>query len=107
MSKPFDASLKDLIESYPADWLFFLGLGPATTVEVIDADVSTVSGAADKVLRVVADRPWLLHLELQASPKTALDEQLLWYNVLVGHRQKLPVRTVLVLLRPAADSPAL
>ena len=107
MPKPFDASLKDLIESYPADWLSFLGLGTAAAVEAIDADVSTVSGAADKVLRIAADPPWLMHIELQAGAKSGLDEWLHWYNTLVGHRQRLPVRTVLVLLRPAADAPGL
>ncbi len=30
---------------------------------MIDADIATVSGAADKVLRVAADPAYLLHLE--------------------------------------------
>ena len=30
---------------------------------VIDADIATVSGAADKVLRVEARPPYILHLE--------------------------------------------
>ncbi len=34
MAKPFDASGKDLITEYPADWLAFLG-GPAVPIEVI------------------------------------------------------------------------
>ncbi|HZT81463.1 MAG TPA: hypothetical protein VFA26_14640, partial [Gemmataceae bacterium] len=100
----FDASLKDLFAGYPADWLSFLGL-PAAEAEVIDADVSTVSADADRVLRVGADDPWLLHVELQSSPRSDPGEQLQWYNTLLRHRHRLRVRTVVVLLRPEADSP--
>lgn len=104
MSKPFDASLKDLIAGYPSDWLSFLSIS-ATEVEIIDADVSTVSADADKVFRIASDHPFLLHLELQSSPRTEPSEQLQWYNTLLRHRHRLPVRTIILLLRPEADSP--
>jgi hypothetical protein len=104
MSKPDDASLKDLIATYPADWAALVGTPPAA-VEVIDADVSTVTAAADKILRLGDPEPWLLHIELQSSPRTNLAEQLHWYNTLLRHRHGQRVRTVLVLLRPSADSP--
>ena len=107
MSRPYDASLKELIERYPADWLSLTGLAALASPEVIDADVSTISAAADKVLRVGEATPWLMHFELQSSPKSELAEQLHWYNALLRHRHRLLVRTVLVLLRPAADSPGL
>ena len=51
MPQPFDATTKDLVELHPEDWLAYLGL-PRAPVEVVDADVSTVSAAADKVLHV-------------------------------------------------------
>jgi predicted transposase YdaD len=107
MSGTFDASLKELIERYPADWLALTGRTASGAVQVIDADLSTVSAAADKVIRVPDSAPWLLHLEMQSSPKSALPRHLHWYNALLGHRHELRVRTVLVLLRPAADSPQL
>jgi predicted transposase YdaD len=107
MSKPFDATLKDLIAAYPRDWLAFLGAPAAGGVEVIDADISTVSAAVDKVLRVLDPVPWLLHLELQSSSRTELAEHFQWYNTLLRHRYRQPVRTAVVLLRPAADSPTL
>jgi predicted transposase YdaD len=47
MSKPFDASLKELIEGYPADWVRLVTGAPPPAVDVIDADVSSVSAAAD------------------------------------------------------------
>lgn len=107
MSRPYDASLKELIERYPADWLALAGLTAQASPEVIDADISTVTAAADKVLRVGDATPWLMHFELQSSPKSELAEYLHWCNALLRHRHRLLVRTVLVLLRPAADSPGL
>ena len=55
------------IGKYPADWLAYLGIKPSIPVEVIDADLSTVTTQADRVLLVHDTEPWLLHLELQAS----------------------------------------
>jgi hypothetical protein len=50
--KVYDATLKHLVEARPADWLTYLGLATGTQVGAVDADVSSVSAAADKVLRV-------------------------------------------------------
>ncbi len=107
MAKPFDTSLKELIERYPADWLPLAGLAVTGPIEVIDADVATITAAADKVLHLRGQPPWLLHLELQSSAESDLAERLQWYNVLLRHRHGRRVRTVLVLLRPAADAPGL
>ncbi|MCY2966008.1 MAG: hypothetical protein NT069_20650 [Planctomycetota bacterium] len=102
MSKPYDAILKHLPEDYPQDWAQFVGVnGP---VSVIDADISTVTAAAaDKVLRVDEPDPWILHLEFQAGHDATLSRRLLNYNVLLGVRHALPVRSVAILLRPRAD----
>jgi hypothetical protein len=74
---------------------------------VIDADLATVTAASDKVVRVLDAPPWLLHLELQAAHETNLARRLHWYNTLLHYRHEQRVRTLLVLLRPAADSPQL
>jgi predicted transposase YdaD len=50
----YDAALKDLIETRPADWLPLLGL-PVGPVTLVDADLVTVSAEADKVIRVAED----------------------------------------------------
>jgi predicted transposase YdaD len=107
MPKPFDATLKELIEAYPRDWLAQLGLASLVPVDVIDADLSTVTTQADKVLRVHDVDPWLFHLELQASRDSHLSGRLHRYNVLLHYRHDLPVHTVLVLLRREADDPGL
>jgi hypothetical protein len=105
--KRFDASLKHLFETYPQDWLAYLrphlGVPSAGPAKLIDSDVSTVSAAADKVLHVGGRESWLLHLELQSSHFHRLAEQLLLYNVLLSDRHDLPVRSVVLLLRPEAD----
>ena len=93
MSKPFDATLKHLPEVYPQHWARLVGVPVSAPVAVIDADVSTVTAAADKVLRVDEPDPWLLHLEFQASYDAALSQRLLRYNVLLGARQGRPKST--------------
>jgi hypothetical protein len=107
MPKAFDASLKHLIEAYPADWVRCAGVQPKGPVRAIDADVSAVTAGADKVLHVAEAAPWLLHLEVQASRDAQLPDRMLEYNVLLKRRHKIPVRSLVVLLRPAADGPEL
>ncbi len=107
MARPFDTALKQLIETYPADGMPLAGLRTESAISVIDADIATIAAAADKVLQVQESPPWLLHFELQSSGETRLAERVHWYNALLRHRHGVPVRSVVVLLRRAADSPAL
>ncbi len=105
--KPLDPTLKSLVEIGPDDWTVLAG-EPAAPTRIIDADIATVSGAANKVLRVEAKPPYLLHLEFVAGHDAAnLPSALNKRNVLLDDRHGLLVRTVVVLLKPAADSPAL
>jgi predicted transposase YdaD len=97
----FDATLKTLLEAGPADWAKLLGV-PASHVELIDADTSTVSGAADKVLRLTGPPDSILHLEFQVGPDSEKPQKLNVYNSILEDRTGLPVRTVLILLRPEA-----
>ncbi len=104
--KPFDPTLKTLVETSPEDWPALAGL-PVGPTEVIDADIATVSGAGDKVLRVRAANPYLLHLEFQSGHDTsALPEDMHVRSALLHKRHRLPMHSVAVLLRPEADSPA-
>jgi hypothetical protein len=105
MPKPFDATLKDLVTQYPADWLALAGFSTTGPVEVLDADLSAVTAASDKVLLIREEPPWLLHLEMESSYKAEMSEHLFWHHALLAHRQKMLVRSIVLLLRPAADSP--
>jgi hypothetical protein len=106
-TKPYDPTLKALVETEPGAWPAFLRCAVGTT-EVIDADIATVSGAADKVLRVAADPPYLLHLEFVAGHDVVgLPRKVHVRNGLLEDRHDLPVRSAALLLHPGAHSPQL
>jgi hypothetical protein len=99
MPKPFDATLKSLIRNHPADWLRHLGVPITAPPQVLDADLSAVSAAADTLIRV-GDR--VVHIDLEAGPDADLATRMLLYNVLAHRQTGLPVRSVVVLLRSNA-----
>jgi len=103
MAKQYDATLKQLVESRPRDWLQLLGIPATTGVQVLDADVSSITAAADKVIRVEDVQPFLVHLEFQLRFDSWLDLRVLFYNVVLRWRHRLPVRSVVILLNPGAD----
>jgi predicted transposase YdaD len=104
-SKPYDVTAKDLMEDYPADWVSVLGPWQVQTATWIDTDVSTVSAASDKILKVEdGSTTWLLHVEAQANHDLELAQRVYFYNTLFHYRHKLLVRSVIVLLRPEASA---
>jgi predicted transposase YdaD len=107
VAKSYDATLKQLVDAYAADWLTFLsprlGLPPGAGFEPIDADLSSVSPQADKLFRLTAPATGLVHLELQTGPDTELPDRLLLYNVLAHHRHGGPVHSAVLLLRRQAS----
>jgi predicted transposase YdaD len=102
MSKPFDATLKGMLEESPGDWPVLAGF-PRGEAEVIDADISTFTVAADKVIRVRGTTDWIMHVEFQAGPDASLPRRLQVGNTLLDDRHGLLVRSVAVLLRPEAN----
>jgi predicted transposase YdaD len=104
-TKPFDVTLKELIEEAAAAWPELLGPWPFRRVEIVDADLSTVVAAADKVMRVYSDDyDWLLHVEAQAGHGLGLPERIFEYNTLLRRRHRLLVRSVVLLLRREANA---
>ena len=107
MATPFDATAKTPVEIGPRDWLTLLGL-PATACEVIDADLSTVSTEADRLIRVLAPKAYIVHIEFQTGHDgAAFPPRGPRYNVISFEEYGLPIETCVFLLRPEADSPAL
>jgi len=100
MPKPFDATLKELIRRYPADWLAHLGIPFRAPPEVISAELSTVTAAADILIRV---GNLVVHIDVESGPDESLARRMLLYNVLAHYRTNLPVRTIAVLLRSNAQ----
>lgn len=106
MSKPYDATTKVLLEENPAAWLRLAGIEVSSPITLLESDLSTITTDADKLFRVEADDPWIVHLELQSGHDSQLPLRGVRYGVLADYAHGLPVQTVFVLLRPAADSPA-
>jgi hypothetical protein len=107
VSKPYDATGKELLQTDPVGWAAFLGaVRPPDRVKLIDSDLSTVTAAADKVIRIEDDAPWLLDVEFPSWRDPAAPRQLLKYHALLHERHRLPVASVLVVLAADADSPA-
>ena len=105
---PYDATTRVLLGTRPQDWLTFLGLSPDAPVELLDTDLSTVSAAADGVLRVGGNAPEVLHIEFESGHTgKQLPRRLLRYGVLLGDTLNLPVRSVAILLSKEANSPDL
>jgi hypothetical protein len=95
MSKPFDATMRQLLELEPAAWLRFLHV-PLTDpdyVRVIDSNISTITAEADKVLWVDGDEPWIEHIELQAGRDIGLPDRVHHYNTSLGRAHSVPVHT--------------
>jgi predicted transposase YdaD len=107
MPGPIDNALKHLTELSPQDWVV-RGGWPAAPAAVIDADIATLSGATDKVIRVSGPSDWLLAVDFQAGHDTAAKlPDLMLYNSALFKRHGLLVRSLLVVLHPGADSPRL
>ena len=86
MAKPSDPTIKTLVEITPGDWLKLTGHRLAPT-RVIDADVGTIRGAADKVILVEDTPRYLLHLDFQAGHDSAkLPPRLRLYNSVMDDR---------------------
>jgi hypothetical protein len=107
MPLPFDATLKDLVGRHLADFTALLGLsGPAPTT-VLNVDLSTVSAATDLAVGFGDPPDRIADLNFQASADADLPRRVRLYNALLHHRYRVPVHSIVVLLRPAADDAGL
>lgn len=105
MPKPFDATTRLLSQTRPSDWIAYLGLPPGNAT-LLDTDLSTVSLAADRIVRVESGAmPYLLHLEFESGKDTAsVPFRLLQYSVNTKARFGVPVVSAVFLLHKASDS---
>jgi len=103
----FDVSTKELVWNDPTAWLERFGIGPPGPLDVIESDITALTAAADKVIRVGGSEPYLVNIELQSSHQSDLVETVWFRQVALFHRHRVPVLTVLVLLRKEANSPSL
>ncbi len=99
-----DIALKHSLSTWPGDWARFLGVPEGVAVEAVDVDLSAISQMADKLLKVSAEKPFLIHVEPQSYPDDELDLRMLQYNATAARRERLPVQSVAVLLHKGALS---
>src|ERR1700680_920075 len=98
MPGPIDDALKHMTELSPQDWVVRGGwrAAPAT---LIDADIATITGAADKVICVAGPPDWLLAVDFQAGhDAVAKLPDLLLYNTALYKRHRLRVHRLAVIL---------
>jgi len=81
-----------------------LGATAVREVRLIDAEASTVSAAADKAMWIDSGAfQWILHPDLLSGRDLTVPRKIWWYNSVFHKRHDCLVRSVLLLLRPAAD----
>jgi predicted transposase YdaD len=112
MSKPYDATIKQLLADFATDWVEWIvpGLGMPADTKVVpfDPELSTVQLAADKVFRLEPPARGLLHVEFQTTWGGKLPARLHTYNTILHDRyEDEPVYSVAILLRKDADATAM
>jgi hypothetical protein len=107
MPKPYDVTTKELMAQDPGSWMKYLHLRTGDPIRVMSTDVSTTAAETDQVYRIVGNRPYLVHTEMQHRWDATLPRRLWRYNALLDLKYDLRVRSVVVLLRPRADSETL
>ena len=111
MGKPFDVTMKDLLDDCAPDWVRLFAadfdLPPTAAVTPLEVELAADPLMADKVFRLDPPETGILHIEPQSSRDGKLPERLHAYNAALDLKYGHPVYTVAVLLRPEANSPAL
>jgi hypothetical protein len=102
MPLTFDASLKDLGGDYPSDFLSAFDDPPALPVSPLNVDLSAVTTSADLVLGLGDPLQEVVHLDFQSSASATKHAEVLVYNALLFKQYRVPVHSVVVLLRPQA-----
>ena len=104
MPHTFDATLKDIVAQYPADFAGVFGLPTNVPTTSLNIDLSTVSAATDIALGFDNPLKEIVDVNVQSGPDPGLPGRLHLYNAALHHRYDVAVRSILVLLRPKADS---
>lgn len=102
MSKPFDATLKDLGDDSPEAFVGEFDGPPHLPVAALNVDLSTVTTAADLVFGLGDPLQEIIHIDCQSGPKADLTADMHAYNSLLYRRWQVPVHTIVLLLRAEA-----
>jgi hypothetical protein len=104
MPLPFDATLKDLVQTFLHDYEVQMGLTEFAPLVPLKVDLSRVTAATDIALGHGDPPERVVDINFQSGPDPDLAARLLLYNPLLHYRFRVPVHSLLVLLRPAAEA---
>ena len=102
MSFPLDATMNDIVRDRPVDYGETFGAHGRPT-RLLNVDLSTLSAASDVVLGFGEPLEEILDINFQSGPDRFLASRVEMYRAVLHHQYHLPVRTLLVLMRPQAD----
>jgi hypothetical protein len=103
MPLPFDATLKDLVARFPADYGREFDLAGPVPLVALNVDLSTITAATDVVLGRGDPPDALIDINFQSAWADDLLARILLYNALLHYRYRVAVHSVVVLLRPLAN----
>jgi hypothetical protein len=102
MSLPFDATLKDLGREHPQAVLTAFDRLPTVPLRLLNIDLSTVTTAGDLIIGLGDPLEEIIHFDFQASASATKHREVLVLNSLLHEQYKVPVHSIVVLLRPQA-----
>lgn len=104
----FDSGLKRTQQYYARDLVPFvatlMGLEATTHFTPLDTALPATGYQSDGLFRIDTTVPMLLHLEYESSHRLNRAKRFLRYNVLASEREGIDAHTVVILLRPQANS---
>jgi hypothetical protein len=102
MAMTFDATLKDMGRDSPRGFLAAFDRPPTVPVQLLNVDLSTVTALADLILGLGEPLAEIIQLDFQSSAAAWKHADLMVYHALLFAHYRVPVHTVIVLLRPEA-----
>jgi predicted transposase YdaD len=103
MSLPFDATMKEIIAPHPEDFASVFQFPKTTPARTLNVDLSTISAATDVAFGFGAPLQEIVDLNFQSGFDRVVPARQHLYNAAFHLRYLVPVRSVLILLRPKAD----
>jgi hypothetical protein len=102
MAMTFDATLKDMGRKSPVAYLSAFDRPPTLPVKLLNVDLSTVTTSADLILGLGEPLVEIIHIDFQSSASAWKHADLMVYNALLFAHYRVPVHTIIILLRPQA-----
>ncbi len=107
MSLPFDATLKGILGESPNDLRKPFRLPMSEPAQPLNVDLSTITAATDVAFGFGEPLQEIVDLNFQSGPDPHVDSRLHLYNAAFHLRFHVKVRSIIVLLRPKAETPGL